>query len=116
MTTNDASSIIEQVNKLGHKFEIISNIKSGKEATVYRVMLDNHLVAMKLYKNPDQISFKNTNEYLTGKFYKKPSERKAIAKNNKFAKKLKYKNFTSGSHRLSFYESLLSYLTFIIYL
>src|SRR3990167_5217533 len=98
MTTNDASSIIEQVNKLGHKFEIISNIKSGKEATVYRVMLDNHLVAMKLYKNPDQISFKNTNDYLTGKFYKKLSERKAVAKNNKFGKKLKHKNWVKREY------------------
>ena len=93
MTTNDASSIIEQANKLGHEIEILSNIKSGKEATVYRVMLDDQMVAMKVYKNPEEINFKNTNEYLAGKFYKKLSERKAIAKNNKFAKKLKHKNW-----------------------
>jgi RIO kinase 1 len=85
--------IVEQVKKLGHKIEILSNIKSGKEATVYRVMLDDQMVAMKVYKNPEEINFKNTNEYLAGKFYKKLSERKAVAKNNKFAKKLKHKNW-----------------------
>ena len=60
MTMNDINNIIEQANKLGHKIEILSNIKSGKEAIVYRVMLDNQLVAMKVYKNPEQIYFKNT--------------------------------------------------------
>ncbi|MBI5358503.1 hypothetical protein HZB69_02640 [Candidatus Amesbacteria bacterium] len=87
------NNIIEQVSKLGHKIEIFSNIKSGKEETVYRVILDDQLVAMKVYKNPEEINFKNTSEYLTGKFYKRLSERKAVAKNNKFAKKLKHKNW-----------------------
>ncbi len=85
--------VIEQGNKLGHKIEILSNVKSGKEATVYRVILDGQLVAMKLYKDPDEINFKNTGAYLFGKYYKRPSERKAITKNNKFAKKLKHRNW-----------------------
>lgn len=92
-TTNELSQIIDQVNKLGHKIEMLSNIKSGKEATVYRVMLDDKLVAMKVYKNPEEINFKNSKEYLAGKFYKKPSERRAVEKNNKFAKKLIHKNW-----------------------
>lgn len=87
------NNIIEQVRKLGHEIEIISNIKSGKEATVYRVKLDGQLVAMKVYKNPEEINFKNSKEYLAGKFYKKLSERRAVEKNNKFAKKLIHKNW-----------------------
>jgi RIO kinase 1 len=90
---DDIGRIIEQANKLGHKIEVLTNIKSGKEATVYGAMLDNQLVAMKLYKNQEEISFKNTGTYLLGKYYKKLSERRAIAKNNKFAKKLKHKNW-----------------------
>ena len=86
-------NIVEQVNKLGHKIEVLSNIKSGKEATVYRVMLDSQLMAMKVYKNPEERSFKNTGSYLLGKYYKKPSERRAVAKNNSFAKKLIHKNW-----------------------
>ena len=44
--------IIEQAQKLGQKIEIGSNIKSGKEATVYRAKLNGHLVAVKIYKKP----------------------------------------------------------------
>ena len=85
--------IIEQAQKLGHKIEIGSNIKSGKEATVYRARLDNNLVAVKVYKKPEERNFKNTGAYLLGKYYRKASERKAVAKNNKFARKLKHENW-----------------------
>lgn len=87
------SRIIEQAKKLNHTIEILSNIKSGKEAIVYRAMLDGQLVAMKMYKNPEERTFKNTGAYLIGKQYRRTSERKAIAKNNRFAKKLKRENW-----------------------
>ncbi|QQR93196.1 hypothetical protein IPJ91_01910 [bacterium] len=94
MTINDeVQKIIEEVNRLNHKIEMVSNVKSGKEATVYKVLLDDKLVAMKVYKKPEERSFKNTGQYLMGKYYKKPSERKAVAKGNKFAKKLKHQNW-----------------------
>lgn len=85
--------VIEQATELDHKIEVLSNIKSGKEATVYRVLLDGHLAAMKVYKNPEERSFKNTGAYLMGKHYRRPSHRRAVAKNNKFAKKLKHENW-----------------------
>lgn len=90
---NSVDHIIDQASQLNHKVEVLSNIKSGKEAQVYRVILDNHLVAMKLYKKPEERNFKNTNAYLLGKYYRRPSERKAMAKNNKFAKRLKHENW-----------------------
>lgn len=85
--------IIEQAQKLGHKIEIVSNIKSGKEATVYRVRLDDNMVAVKIYKKPEERNFKNTGAYLLGKYYRRVSERKAVAKNNKFARKMKHENW-----------------------
>lgn len=85
--------IIEQAQKVGHKIEIGSNIKSGKEATVYRARLDGRSVAVKIYKNPQERSFRNTGAYLLGKYYRRASERKAIAKKNKFARKLKHENW-----------------------
>ncbi len=91
--TNELQNIISEVNRLNHKMEIISNIKSGKEATVYKVLLDNEIVAMKVYKKPEERSFKNTEQYLMGKFYKKPSFKRAIEKGNKFSKKLKHQNW-----------------------
>ena len=85
--------IIEQAQKLGQKIEIGSNIKSGKEATVYRAKLNGHLVAVKIYKKPEERNFKNTGAYLLGKYFRRSSERRAVAKNNKFAKKLKHENW-----------------------
>ena len=88
-TNNELQNIIDEGNRLNHKIEIVSNVKSGKEATIYKVMLDHQLVAMKVYKKPEERSFKNTGQYLMGKYYKKPSHRKAIEKGNKFAKKIR---------------------------
>lgn len=72
--------IFEQAQKLNHKIEVLSNIKSGKEATVYKVMLDDSLVAMKIYKKPEERNFKNTGAYLLGKYYRTPSQRRAAKK------------------------------------
>lgn len=85
--------IIDAAEKEGHALEIISAVKSGKEAEVYQVLLDGVLSAMKVYKNPEERSFKNSDQYLTGKYYKHESHRKAIAKGNKFGKKLKHSNW-----------------------
>ena len=85
--------IIDAAEKDRHALEIISAIKSGKEAEVYQVLFDRGLSAMKVYKNPEERSFKNADQYISGKFYKHESHRKAIAKGNKFGKKLKHSNW-----------------------
>ena len=90
---NNTDRVIEHATKLNHKVEVLSNIKSGKEATVYKAVLDGSLVAMKVYKKPEERNFKNTGAYLMGKFYRRPSQRRAVAKNNKFAKKLRHENW-----------------------
>ncbi|MEK7632267.1 MAG: RIO1 family regulatory kinase/ATPase [Patescibacteria group bacterium] len=86
-------ALIEQTNALGHKLEILSHIKSGKEASVFRALFDERLVAMKVYKNPDERSFQADDSYLAGKFYKSASARKAVAKKNTFGRKLKHENW-----------------------
>ena len=85
--------IIEAAEKEGHTLEIISAVKSGKEAEVYQVLFDGILSAMKVYKNPEERSFKNTDQYLSGKYYKTKSHQKAIAKGNKFGRQLKHSNW-----------------------
>jgi len=85
--------ILDQVKKLGQEMKIISVIKSGKEATVYRVFLNGELAAMKVYKNPEERDFKNTGRYLEGKNYLTSSHRKAVAKGNRFSKRLKHENW-----------------------
>lgn len=101
------NSIIEQAKALGHQVEIISHIKSGKEASVFRVLLNGELVAMKMYKSPGERSFKNDDSYLAGKFYKTASERRAVAKKNKFGRALKYDNWIKREFFLlqKFYEA-----------
>lgn len=98
--TEDIIFIIEQAQKLGHTIEILSNVKSGKEATVYRVLLDGELVAMKVYKTQEERDFKNTAHYLVGKYYRRSSEQKAIAKKNAFSKKLTYDNWVKREYSL----------------
>ncbi|MDF1496771.1 MAG: hypothetical protein P1P90_01790 [Patescibacteria group bacterium] len=85
--------LIDRAQRLKHKLEIIGDLKSGKEATVYRVMLDGDLVAMKVYEDPEKRAFQNTGKYLAGKTYKKESERRAVAKGNRFAKKMQQDNW-----------------------
>lgn len=89
----DLKQILDHANALGHTVEVVSHIKSGKEASVYRALLDGKMVAMKAYKDPTERSFRNNDEYLAGKFYKRSSERKAVAKKNKFGRTLKQDNW-----------------------
>lgn len=99
MAINDEiQKIVEEANRLNHKIEMVSNVKSGKEAIVYKVLLDGEFVAMKVYKKPEERSFKNTGQYLIGKYYKNPSHRKAVAKGNKFAKRLKHQNWVKREY------------------
>lgn len=84
---------IEQIKKLEHQLEIISEIKSGKEAEVYRALFDEQLVAIKIYRDPNERNFSKADQYLAGKNYHRLSQRKAVAKGNSFAKKLKQDNW-----------------------
>ncbi|MFA5946336.1 MAG: RIO1 family regulatory kinase/ATPase [Patescibacteria group bacterium] len=86
-------TVTEHAKRLGHTVEIVSSIKSGKEASVFRALLDGKLTAIKVYKDPSEGGFKNTDVYLDGKFYKNASEERAVASKNKFGKKLKQENW-----------------------
>lgn len=87
------ADIIQEAAGKGHSLTVLSSIKSGKEADVFLAELDRLPVALKVYKAPEQRTFRNAKEYVLGKHYKKPSERKAMAKGNTFAKKLLHTNW-----------------------
>lgn len=93
MINDEVSGILNEAKSLNYEVEALSSVKSGKEATVYRVLLDDQVVAMKLYKKPEERAFKNTDQYLLGKYYKKTSHRKAVLKGNRFSKKLIHDNW-----------------------
>lgn len=70
-----------------HKdFTVISNIKSGKEADVIKVSIDDHIYALKIYKKHSILSSRS--EYLAGKWIRENSLRKAVQKKAKVGKEL----------------------------
>lgn len=83
----DLSAVIEQYKKKNIQLIGLVSIKSGKEAAVYKVSLDNKLYALKVYKDITERAFKNDSAYNEGKFYRNPSIRKAITKRTSFGKK-----------------------------
>lgn len=90
--------ILEQAQKTHHNLEVLFQIKSGKEATVHKVLFDGEPVAMKVYKTPEERTFQNTAQYIEGKHYRLPSHRKAVAKGNAFGKRLVHDNWVKREY------------------
>ncbi len=63
-------------------------VKSGKEATVFVVFFHGKPLALKVYIDPETRAFKNNQAYLEGKYFRNPSERKAVLKQNRAGKRL----------------------------
>ena len=58
---------------------IIRTIKSGKEAEVFLCGIpDGQLFALKVYKDPEQRTFRKTDMYTAGRFVKNRSEARAM--------------------------------------
>ncbi len=68
-------------------------VKTGKEAMVFMVEFGRQTLALKVYIDPQFRSFQNNSAYLEGKYYRKPSERKAVLKRGKFGRKLMHRNW-----------------------
>ena len=89
----EVQNIAKHARRLKHDLEIVGQIKSGKEATVYAIIFNGMPAAMKLYKAQDQRTFQGIDEYITGKFYRSASHRLAVAKKNAFGKRLQHENW-----------------------
>lgn len=85
---SDALSELESKNTL---VTYEKQLSSGKEATIFLVSKGNELLALKVYKDYSTRSFKRNQDYLAGRYIKRPSERKAIRKKNRFGKALMHK-------------------------
>lgn len=70
------------------KLEIIREIKSGKEATVFLVSWNDSLYALKVYKDNSHTSFNRYAVYREGKFIKHNSHRRALEKKTAFGRRL----------------------------
>lgn len=80
----EIQSIKEELLKKFHRLKVLSEIKSGKEATVFLAKLDFEIVAMKLYR--ENTNLRSKNEYLQNKFYKTKSHFRAASTKSKFGK------------------------------
>ncbi len=87
------SDIIQEAADEGHDLRLVERIKSGKEATVYRVVFDGRGLAMKVYADPERRAFDNAGAYLQNRFYKTRSHARAVAKGGKFGQKLRHQNW-----------------------
>lgn len=68
-------------------------IRQGKEATVFVVTFEEKNLALKVYVSPKFRAFQNGQIYTEGKYYRKPSERRAVEKGNRFSKTMRHKNW-----------------------
>lgn len=66
------------LKRLGHLTEVLGELKSGKEATVYLARGPRGLVALKLYRDLQARSFKNDGLYRAGRFIGDARLEKAI--------------------------------------
>ena len=72
--------VLAQLEHLGLISEVLAEIKSGKEATVYLAESELGLTALKIYRDVAARSFKNTGEYGVGLARSSDAVAKAIAK------------------------------------
>ncbi len=83
--TDARDPVLTQLEELGLIGDVLAEIKSGKEATVYLAEGDPDqgvpgLIALKIYRDVAARSFKNTGEYGTGLARSSDAVAKAIAK------------------------------------
>ena len=80
------ASSLESLVAEGILGEVISRLKSGKEADVYMVRYGGEVVAAKVYKDRAHRSFKNNAIYKEGRTVRNSRSQRAIDKGSKFGK------------------------------
>lgn len=79
-------------------FKVVGKIKSGKEADVWQVIINEKSFALKIYEPQVQISTKG--QYTEGQWLNEPSLRKAIKQKTKIGKTLQQKLWTKREYYL----------------
>lgn len=94
------SDIINEYNKKGYPFTDLMEVRSGKEATVFKAVGMDRVYALKVYVDLEKRSFKHTEDYLEGKFVKSHSLKRGISRGSSFAKKAVHKNWVKREYVL----------------
>ncbi|HRG97871.1 MAG TPA: RIO1 family regulatory kinase/ATPase, partial [Polyangiaceae bacterium] len=80
--TNGLEHLVEE----GLVAEVLSRLKSGKEADVYLVRFGGRVVAAKVYKDAAHRSFKNNADYKEGRAVRNTRSQRAIERGSKFGR------------------------------
>lgn len=94
------AELLDSYRQAGYLLSPPKEVKSGKEATLFAVEHDGRTLALKVYADPAERAFKRTESYLEGRWYRKPSERKAVAKKNRFAKTMLFEKWVQREYYL----------------
>lgn len=89
----DLEKILNDYENKHYHLQNPHQVKSGKEATVFVVSFQGKPLALKVYIDPEVRAFKNNQTYLEGKYFRSPSERKAVLKQNKVGKRMLHKSW-----------------------
>lgn len=68
--------------------EVIGQLMSGKEATVYVVRCGDHIRCAKVYKEANQRSFRNNASYQEGRKVKNSRQARAMEKGSRYGRKM----------------------------
>ena len=68
--------------------EVIGQLMSGKEATVYVVRCGEHIRCAKVYKEANQRSFRNNASYQEGRKVKNSRQARAMGKGSRYGRKM----------------------------
>ena len=68
--------------------EVIGQLMSGKEATVYVVRCGEHVRCAKVYKEANQRSFRNNASYQEGRKVKNSRQARAMEKGSRYGRKM----------------------------
>ncbi len=67
--------------------QVLRQLKSGKEASVYVVLVENTVVAAKVYKRMEQRNFRQRQDYVEGRQSGDTREQRAMDRGSKFGKR-----------------------------
>jgi RIO kinase 1 len=68
--------------------EVVRQLMSGKEATVYIVRCGEHIRCAKVYKDANQRSFRNSTSYQEGRKTKNSRQARAMAKGSRYGRQM----------------------------
>lgn len=91
--------LIQRLVELGHLSEVLSELKSGKEATAYVAHKDGQRLLLKIYRDLAVRSFKNDQIYQEGKAVVDERARRAVAGRTRKGREMVQSDWVMAEYR-----------------